>query len=244
MMTEYDRYNREERALCAHLFRLLHEGLATDPRDSYLRRIVDKCELEDKELEAWMCIRESAYCMRSARIYCEVALLRDAAYPEEQRRLRLDRLRDRMEELNRNAERANKNKRWNFHGLLSAKPDLAIAFPNLLLVFEAKFTMGFDGEQLARTNDVVSLWKDPTVTCSGHPLWSDLGLSGGADTPSAVLKLGSSTRRPHLSWQHILNVMNDKGFPKNDRTYVAFKTAIALLETGKGREAVGKGDTV
>ncbi|GAH85521.1 unnamed protein product, partial [marine sediment metagenome] len=26
-MTNYDKYNREERAICAHLFRLLHERL-------------------------------------------------------------------------------------------------------------------------------------------------------------------------------------------------------------------------
>ncbi len=44
----YDTYNREERAACAHLFRLLHEGLADEAASSPL---ADMLETVTPELE-------------------------------------------------------------------------------------------------------------------------------------------------------------------------------------------------
>lgn len=57
---DYDRYNREERYACSHLFRLLHE-----PKDGYraLSRFLD------------MDVSSGSF-----RIYAEVALIRDAYY--------------------------------------------------------------------------------------------------------------------------------------------------------------------
>lgn len=59
-MYNYDEYNREERFICSHLFRLLHE-----PRDEYraIRDFLDTPDLKD-----------------TFKIYAEVALIRDAYF--------------------------------------------------------------------------------------------------------------------------------------------------------------------
>jgi hypothetical protein len=47
-MTKYDQYNREERALCAHLFRLLHERME-DKEASPLGQFLKKLSESDLE---------------------------------------------------------------------------------------------------------------------------------------------------------------------------------------------------
>lgn len=71
----YDAYNREERALCAHLFRLLHEGLATHPETSPLARLLERARARGL---AWPSASSSFEVTRDAVILTEVALIRDA----------------------------------------------------------------------------------------------------------------------------------------------------------------------
>lgn len=78
MDCSYDRYNREERALCSHLFRLLHEPAPSaelePPIVQFARLLIDNREIEwigDPNLSPkadW----------QQVRMYSEVALLRDA----------------------------------------------------------------------------------------------------------------------------------------------------------------------
>jgi len=76
---KYDLYNREERALCSHLFRLLHEKLVDSPRDSALSKvlnIVHKKNLVFKNKETR--INFASLRFDNVGIFSEVALIRDA----------------------------------------------------------------------------------------------------------------------------------------------------------------------
>jgi hypothetical protein len=75
-MSNYDYYNREERAICAHLFRLLHEELK-GKRESPLGRFIG--ELAKKKLE----LRNGTTSLidlnyENIGIYCEASMIRDA----------------------------------------------------------------------------------------------------------------------------------------------------------------------
>jgi hypothetical protein len=74
---DYDRYNREERALCSHLFRLLHEHLATAPEKSPLRRVLGMLASHGLTFSATPA-PDLACRLASAAILTEVALIRDA----------------------------------------------------------------------------------------------------------------------------------------------------------------------
>lgn len=77
MALDYDRFNREERALCAHLFRPLREGLATNPEAGPFRAVVNL--LDSRRLQFSgppVSLREAP--VAAASILCKVALIRDA----------------------------------------------------------------------------------------------------------------------------------------------------------------------
>jgi hypothetical protein len=238
MCSQYDQYNREERALCAHLFRLLHEGLIQYPKDSYLKCIIDKIDkpiVPEGVRNVWKCISNCEDELRKARIYCEVALIRDAVYKSKM--TTSSKVEDyHKRKLAQKLLCSGGNKLWpEYEGLFSAKPDLVIAFPRLLLVFEAKLLMPFDNNQIARTEDVVDAWKALKIESeSGQekPLWSDLGVNDNA--ASVVLRLGrQSQEKISLTWEDVFQVMKDKHFPKEDRTWIAFEAAMKLLEGKK-----------
>ncbi|QSQ26460.1 hypothetical protein JY651_16670 [Pyxidicoccus parkwayensis] len=69
MELPFDRFNREERAACSHLFRLLHEGLATAPQASALARVLALLRSSGMDVPD-----EPA----GAAVLTEVALIRDA----------------------------------------------------------------------------------------------------------------------------------------------------------------------
>lgn len=77
-MPNYDQYNREERAICAHLFRLLHENIE-DKASSPLGQILSillKQALEFKNGNATLADLE----FENVAIYCEASIIRDAYY--------------------------------------------------------------------------------------------------------------------------------------------------------------------
>jgi hypothetical protein len=66
---KYEYYNREERALCAHLFRLLHDLIPPNRNGEEFRRFLIKSGYSGSIIN-----------YETAVIYCEVALIRDAYY--------------------------------------------------------------------------------------------------------------------------------------------------------------------
>lgn len=223
---DYDHYNREERYLCTHLFRLLHE-----PYDNHL------------------CLREFLGCedVTGFRIYSEVALIRDAYFtrrddpfvfmdevvarvmvhegltdatsysslPEDLR----DPLRTHPREIRlKGTDRltpVDSRIYGAVQGMFNAKPDMTICVESHLFVYEVKFTLGFDDVQLARTRNIADIW--------ANLLYRDLGFK---DVPEvSVRKLGLAKYQPDISWEEVA-ALAAKVYPSGDRTRQALRNAV------------------
>lgn len=243
---EYDAYNREERAACAHLFRLLHHDLGTDPERSPLAHVV-------RTLGPRVTIPgdSSGLPVQGAVVLAEVALIRDAY-----RRYRSDaaRFMDALVGVVREQESTPDARLWSelppplsdpsrthprdiirkgtelgllmaseqkayraVRGMFNAKPDLALVLQNAIVVFEAKLTQAFDRTQLARTRNIAQVW--------ATLLFRDLGFA--VPPPYAVAKLGSAAAGVDLSWQELAELAA-LTYPPNDRTRVALEAAARL----------------
>ena len=223
---DYDKYNREERYICSHLFRLLHE-----PKDSY------------RGLQTFL---GRTAPLTSFRIFSEVALIRDAfhargadatpfmdglvrlimrqesveecrLYSELPEHLR-DRTKTHPKQIKHKAGSQLSPKEERVYGSLqamfNAKPDLAICLESQLLVYEAKFTLDFDLAQLPRTTNIAEVW--------ANLLYADLGFSA---IPSVdVMKLGLSKVSPDISWEYIYKI-TESIYPEGDRTRTALYNA-------------------
>lgn len=204
---DFTNYNREERDICAHLFRLL---------------------LEDQPVWGPLCQFLGVEAVSSPRVYCEVALIRDAYFirkPDTEefmadlvelvarqegignhtpflklpdairdpsrthpKQIRF-KLRDELEAL-----KASDNAVYGaIQGMFNAKPDLAICDGGDLYVYEAKYTLGFDRAQLRRTECIGQVWSEL--------LFGDLGFS---TQPKVVVRtLGLERFSPSVSWERV-----------------------------------------
>ncbi len=229
---DYDVYNREERYLCSHLFRLLHE-----PVDSYyaLRTFVgDSGKLS------------------SFRIFAEVALIRDAYFircPDAvsfmDDMVRLIMRQESVQECRLFSELPEDLRDWRkthpkqiklkagsqlalgertvygaMQGMFNAKPDLVICLKNAILVYEAKFTLGFDTEQIGRAKKIAEIW--------AKLLHHDLGFEREPEVQ--VRTLGLSKFSPDISWETI-SFIAEQVYPANDRTRIALTNAIRPPES-------------
>ena len=234
----YDYYNREERALCAHLFRLLHEWIGPTGDSDRMRTFLRASGADCGETE-----------LKGIRIFTEVALIRDAYY------IRKPDIGEFMDELVREVARQEnldqyrhftemplvlrdptqthpgqirrKAKNLNIHlsddekvlfgaiqGMFNAKPDLAIGTSNTMVVYEAKYTQSFGDEQLRRTERIAEVW--------ANLLYADLGF----ERPPRMITstIGPAAFGPDVSWEWIADLA-EHTFPESDRTRIAFINA-------------------
>ena len=246
-MKTYDEYNREERAICSHLFRLLHEGLEkeeTSPLWQFLNRLefrIPTINLSSRRFE-------------NIGIFCEVALIRDAfqnlkpsvnQFMDQltttiirQENIQNCRLYSELPEILRNPKLTHpkqirqkasaenislsKNEETVYgavQGMFNAKPDLAITIDNLLLVFEAKFTEPFDEIQLIRTKNIAEIW--------ASLLYQDLGFS--SKPQYEVIKLGAKNFEPHITWTDIAEIA-ELTYSEQDRTRCVLNKGVELLK--------------
>jgi hypothetical protein len=76
MITNYDKFNREERAICAHLFRLLHENLGSKEVNP-LKLLIEKLASQKIIFKNFKSgLTNLKY--ENLAIFCEVAIIRDA----------------------------------------------------------------------------------------------------------------------------------------------------------------------
>lgn len=224
---KFDEYNREERYLCAHLFRLLHEPANNH---SALRSFLGT----DADIAG-------------ARVLCEVALIRDAYYARRSDPMTfmdsLTRILMEQEEVTEcrvysklppdlNTPHVTHPKQIRHKGdkslrdeepkvyaamqaMFNAKPDLAVCYGDQLIVYEAKFTLGFDAAQLERTHNIAEVWR--TL------LFKDLGFDG---PPSVEVRtIGMARYSPDVSWEDVLSVAQAI-YPPQDRSRQAFEHAV------------------
>lgn len=225
-MYNYDKYNREERFICSHLFRLLHEPYNNN------RAIRDFLSYDLKY---------------SFKIYAEVALIRDAYFvrkpnhnnfmdrlveivmkQEDIQNCRLytelpspfnDASKTHPKQIKHQAEdelSTDEKKVYGaIQGMFNAKPDLVICWGDNLWIYEAKFTLDFDRTQLKRTENIGNVWSSL--------LYNDLGFNR---IPKVrVLTLGFQKYNPDVSWEHIAGIA-EKVYPKSDNTRIALENAL------------------
>jgi hypothetical protein len=170
---EYIKYNREERDLCAHLFRLL---LDDQPNWGPLKAFLKKDTVHNP------------------RIFCEAALIRDAYYARKPKiknfmislcnfiaqqneitsYTKFDKLPAELQNptLTRPKQIAYKMENNDFdfkkddleiygtlQAMFNAKPDLVICEGSSLFTYEAKYTLDFDDIQLRRTREIAEVWQ-------------------------------------------------------------------------------------
>jgi hypothetical protein len=232
----YDHYNREERYLCAHLFRLLHE-----PNDNYraLRLFVgDEVKIDGFRIFAEVALIRDAYYVRRknpsafmdelVRRIAEQAGIEDgyllySALPENLRTPKLTHPRQIMQ---KGADRLNDKEKQIYRTvqeMFHAKPDLVICAGRDLLVYEAKLTQKDDKNQFARTNKIAQVW--------AQLLHHDLGFDSVPNVRVLKLGLAKSEPKPDVSWEFVKKIAEEM-YPENDRSRRALAQAV-LLEEGE-----------
>ncbi len=238
----YDYYNREERALCAHLFRLLHEWIAPASDPVFITSFLNRSGLDVGQED-----------LVGTRIYIEVALIRDAYFhrkpniesfmddlaleiirQEDLDQVRMysvlpdvlkdpsrthpGQIRRKAKEIGIELSRDENSLYAAIQGMFNAKPDLAITTTDSIIVYEAKYTQPFDAQQLRRTEHICQVWS--------KLLYSDLGFE--APPRTIVSKIGPTVFEPEVSWEWIFHLV-EQTYPSNDRTYIAMRNAVNYL---------------
>ena len=207
---EYIKYNREERDLCAHLFRLL---LDDQPNWGPLKDFLKKDTVNNP------------------RIFCEAALIRDAYHARKPKiknfmislcnfivqqneitnYTEFDKLQEELQNpsLTHPKQIAYKIKKGGFQhkeddlklygtlqAMFNAKPDLVICEGSNLYIYEAKYTLNFDPVQLERTEEIGKVWQ--------KLLYGDIGFN--TEPKLYVRKLGLKKYEPDAAWEDVFNI--------------------------------------
>ena len=210
---QYIKYNREERDLCTHLFRLL---LADQPRWGPLRQLFGLEAIAEPSLYSEVALIRDAYHERKpdtsvfVEALCECLADQNSVYdytkfsdlPEDLRNGRKThprQLRKKMSDRKLLEKEGDATVYGALQALFNAKPDLAICNGRHLLVVEAKYTLDFDLDQLRRTRSIAKIWS--------QLLYNDLGFDTAPDI--RMYTLGLSKYEPDLTWEFVYEVARD-----------------------------------
>ena len=252
----YDSFNREERALCFHLFRLLHEDLASNPSRSGLADFLST--LASKGLRfcnSNQILDLTSMLWGNIGIYPEVALVRDAydcmkpsVAPFMNELTRLIAIQQGISDYTPysklpselNDSRRTHPKQIGMKLRLCQSPvsegDRSV-YGTLQSVFNAKpdFAITLDQylfvveAKFTEGLDPVQLRRTRHIA----QLWASDLISpflGFRNNPSyVVVTLGPETQNPDVSWQELLESARHH-FSKGDRSRVAMESAVALLQ--------------
>jgi hypothetical protein len=242
-MCDYDNFNREERAMCAHLFRLLHEKL-DDIDKSPLKQFVEYLSHSELHFEnGKVDLKTLKY--ENVKIFSEVSIIRDkfddlkpntnqfidkiieiikeqkglnCTIPPELK-LHPAQVLAKDKELYNNLKEDQRTVFDSLKGLFYTKPDLAITIDNLLLVCEAKFTLPFDNKQIESTRNIAEIW--------AKVLYKELGFE--SPPVFCVFKLGHNRHNEkNITWENILKIAQ-KYYSERDRTRKVLEAGVRLL---------------
>ena len=253
----YDSYNREERALCSHLFRLLHDNLSSNPQKSglyyFLKVLSETGETFKKELPTFD-INDIKF--NNVGIFPEVALIRDkfkALKPNvnefmnemvkivQKQEKKDSSLFSKLPEELRDIKRTNPqhilrkaiNKK-----LLDREDDIKV-YSEVQAMFNAKpdlvvtiddFLFVFEAKFTEKFVQTQIERARKITEIWARILYTDLGFS--LPPAYAVIKIGASRYNPDISWEKISEIAMEH-YPANDRTYITFENAIKLLNNPK-----------
>jgi hypothetical protein len=117
--------------------------------------------------------------------------------------------------------------------LFNAKPDLAICIGSELLVFEAKFMMNFNLEQLKRTERIANSWI--------HLLFQDMGFDSQPVPSVATIGFEDPNRGyRHIYWQKLTEAALEICGENSDPSLTALENAVRYYEDGLGSKRNSK----
>jgi hypothetical protein len=250
-MIKYDYFNREERAICAHLFRLLHENLggkAESPFGQFLD-ILFKSRLAFNDGISDL----SKLKFENISIFCEASLIRDAYHNTKpnvnglmddltriimvQEKVQDCRLFSQLPEVLRNISKTHpkqirqKATASSIHlsegesRVYGAMQGMFNAKPDLVLTVDNMLLVCEAKHTEKFDEDQLNrTWNITEVWAK--LLYADLGFS--SPPAYSVFKLGAGTFKPHIHWGDI-SAIADKTYPEHDRTRIAIKAGMDLL---------------
>lgn len=251
-MTKYDYYNREERAICAHLFRLLHERI-DEKYDSPLGEFLTKLSKSNMVFKNGNSSLTTLN-FENTCIYCEASLIRDAY---QDKKPNLNSFMDNLTQLIMKQENVADCKLYS--ELDERLNNINVTHPkqirqkattkNIQLsdgeskVYGAMQAMFNAKPDLVITVDNILLVCEAKYTESFDEeqlnrtwniaevwatlLYEDLGFK---EKPTyTVFKLGGASFNPHINWTDVTEIAN-KTYNNNDRTRIAINAGLELLK--------------
>jgi hypothetical protein len=253
-MTNYDRYNREERAICAHLFRLLHESL-DKKMDSPFGKLI-KLILERNVIFTHGPEISNHLDFKNIGIYTEVAIIRDYFNKtKSDPNIFMDKLVTlimKQEEINTDCklyssigEPLNNPKKTHPKQIRQKATDLKInlsmnetriygavqgmfnAKPDLVLTIDDKLIV--IEAKFTEKFDEEQLKRTKNITqVWAELLYDELGFSKRPNY--AVIKLGASKFNADITWKDICTIAQDTYQP-DDKSRIAFNLGFELLQS-------------
>lgn len=252
-MTNYDIYNREERAICSHLFRLLHESLdekSESPFGKFIKHIYDRTDAFRKPNET---LEYPDF--KNIGIYTEVAIIRDHYHVErsapndfmdklvtlimQQESVTSDcRLYSKLDallntpwethpkQIKLKASQKNIHLSENESKVYGALQGMFNAKPDLALTIDNKLIV--IEAKFTESFDEEQLKRTQKIAqVWAELLYKDLGFP--IKPEYAIIKLGASKFSPDINWGDILEIAKDY-YPPNDKSLIAFTLGQDLLQ--------------
>jgi len=252
-MNHYDTYNREERAICAHLFRLLHEKLHLKEKSTLgqFLSLLSKAKLEYSNVIPDF----SSLKYQNVAIYCEAAIIRDKYYNSKPD------VNDFMDKLTKLLMKQEEVVECTLYSQLpSALNDIRSTHPKQirqkadekcisLTEGEKKVYGAMQGMFNAKPDLVITIDNlllvceakftekfdkeqiirtEKIVQVWAELLYEDLGFT---EKPIyTVFKLGAANSNPDISWEEVSKIAENT-YHEDDRTRVAIKSGTKILQT-------------
>jgi hypothetical protein len=251
IMNEYDKYNREERYICSHLFRLLHENI--DKKDGPLGELLlllSKRDLNGKKLNF------DNLQFKNVGIYSEVALIRDAYKFLKKNNQEKKFMDDLVDFLFENKGAADIYRKY------SELPDALIkTHPEKISWKAKKIDIHFESKNEEEIYGIIqSIFKskpDLLITIDSYlivfeakftqsfdekqfnrssliaKIWAKLlyeQLGFEKEPDFYVVKLGG--KKSDIPWEKILKIADRTYKKKDDRSLIAFKNCVDLIKAG------------
>lgn len=251
-MTNYDYYNREERAICAHLFRLLHEQL-DQKQASPFGQFIDKLSKSNLQFKGNETTLGNLH-FDNVNIFCEASIIRDAyqnekpninpfmddltklimkqenvidcrlysQLPEPLNNSRLTHPKQIRQKATSESIQLNESE----SRVYGAMQGMFNAKPDLVLTID-NFLLVCEAKHTESFDEeqLKRTWNIAEVWAI--LLYKDIGFT---EQPNyTVFKLGGASFKPHINWTDIAEIAA-KTYNEKDRTRIAIKAGVELLK--------------
>lgn len=250
-MLKYDYYNREERAICAHLFRLLHERLV-DKSESPLGQFINRLSKSNLLFKNGSTPLTNLQ-FNNVAIFCEVAAVRDAyqnaksnVYPLMDDLTRLIMRQENVGDCRIYSELPNSLN--NIHKTHPKQIKQKADFKRIKLSDEERQVYGAMQAMFNAKPDLVITIDNILLVCEAKftesfdneqldrtwkiaEVWATLLYEdfGFSEPPIyTVFKLGKDEANPDISWADIAEIAL-KTYSDHDRTRIALEAGVDLL---------------